>query len=669
MLSRSTTYDNIVASGHFKAEWAIQADIDQTGYITIGGTTVMANNGLEGVDIDWGLFADAAAIGCAQARQITVKLRLDGQAAIRNTANGIGLFGRVVSTVTKNLASSWLHLGTFFISRRKKIGQCIELTCYDPILKAQGDYFQSGADLGEWPRMMKAVAADIAARIGCTLSIPDNLPDYQMDAPVGMSMRDVLASMAAAWGGNWTCRGQGEVSNGPTLGLKPVLTLIPLSTSGDNIMVNKAATSVSHIGEQVTFTGARLFWSDSDCFEAGYGTDKIEGYCEWATQSMADNVWNSLQGKAFYAFEASNTWLHPAVELNDAVFIDGTWSKIITMKGGLTTGGALDIGFPGGEADEDEYPYEGPVTKAMAKKVSLGKPYYGASISREQGLTIQRSDGASEAVLNSDIFSMRAKNAAGQMVDCIYFDALAQLYRIRGQVEIDGALVTQNLYADEGDIVALTVDHLMTSRRVSKYITGDTGNDNHIDIHGNVARWVVATVKTSDGNPVIIQHTNRGGEPLFWTDDPATAQVVDGYYVKGGKRLTTTTTDTGHPVYVYDYLEAQTMQITFGEKNPVIVFGSGNGPGVGRLQQYDGGIELSYIDGQGNKSYVAMDALGRIFFKDALKRVDLSQLDATGSFTFDYGPTGQFKDSYKLTKTDSGYNLAKPGGEVLQIVT
>lgn len=668
MLSRSASYDNIISSGHYKAEWAIIADVNQPGFITIGGITITADSGLEGIDIDWGLFSDSAAIGCAQARQIVVKLRLESGATVDNTTNGIGLFGRVTNTAN-NVSSSWMHLGTFFISRRKKVGNVLELTCYDNMLKAQGDYFTGGADMGTWPRMMKTVAADIATRIGCTLDIPASLPDYEMAAPVGMAMRDVLCSMAAAWGGNWTCRGKGEVTSGPTLGLQPTLTLIPLSASGDSFMAGKAATSMTSIGEQVQFTGVRLFWSDSDCFEAGYGTNRLETYCEWATQAVADDVWSSIQGKRFQAFEATSVWMHPAVEPGDDIFINGVWSKIITMKGALGPGCALDISFPGGEAEEDEYPYEGPVTKTLQKKVSLGRPYYGATISREQGLTIKRSDGASEAVMNSDVFSMRAKNSAGQMIDCIYFDALAQLYRITGQVQIDGALVTQNMYADEGDIVALTVDHLMTSRRVSKYIMSDTTNDNHIDVHGNIAKWVVATVKTANGDPVVIQHKNRDGSPLYWTDNPATAQVVNGHYEKDGKRLTTTTTNTGWPVYVYDYTEAQTMQITFGEKHPVIIFGYGDGPGTGRLQQYDGGVELSYVDGSGKKIYMAMDALGRIFFKDALKSIDLSQIDTTGFFTFNYGDDGEYKDGYSLTETATGYRLTKPDGEVLDIVT
>lgn len=666
MLSRSATYDNIISSGHYKAEWAIIADVNQPGFITIGGTTLTANNGLEGIDIDWGLFADSAAIGCAQARQITVKLRLATNATVDNTTNGIGLFGRVTNT-TNNISSNWLHLGTFFISRRKKVGNVLELTCYDNMLKAQGDYFTDGAEMGTWPRMMKSVAADIATRIGCTLDIPASLPDYPMEAPVGLSMRDVLCSMAAAWGGNWTCRGQGEVTGGPALGKKPVLTLIPLSASGDSFVAGKAAASMTSIGEQVQFTGVRLFWSDSDCFEAGYGTNRMEGYCEWATQAMAEDVWSSIQGKRLQAFEASSVWMNPAVEIGDDIFINGVWSKIITMKGALGAGCALDISFPGGESEEDEYPYEGPVTRTLAKKATLGRPYYGAMLSREQGLTIKRSDGASEAVMNSDVFSMRAKNSAGQMIDCIYFDALAQLYKITGQVEIDGALVAQNLYADEGEIVNLTVDKLLTSRRISKYILSDTTADDYININGNSARWINANVMVENAQPVTEQAKNADGAALYWTADPATAAVVDGHYEVDGKRVTTTTTNTGWPVTVYKYAEAQSLNIAFGAGGgwPVIQFGSGT-TNRAMLMKKDNGLQLDYVGPDGQESYILLGSDGRISLYDKLSAVDLTNLD-DGTFTMTYGDKAV---TYGFEETATGYKLTKPNGEgVVTFVT
>lgn len=668
MLSRSSTYNTIVNSGHFRSEFAICADVDNNdGFIVIGGTTITTENGLESVDIDWGLFSDSAAIGCAQARQTTVRVRLpDTRATVKNTSAGIGLFGRVVST-NSNTFSDWLHMGTFFISRRKRTGSILELTCYDPILKAQGDFFAAGAEIGTWPRTMKSVAADIATRIGCTLSIPANLPDYEMEAPVGMTMRDVLCSLAAAWGGNWTCRGQGEVASGPTLGLQPVLTLIPLGEYGDGFGVSKAVKSFVKVGDAVQFTGARLFWSENDCFEAGFGDNRVEGYCEWATQEMVNNMWSGFTVKRFQPFEAGGVWMHPAVEPGDDVAVSNIMSKVITMKGSLGAGCALDISFPGGEAEEDEYPYEGPVTKTLQKKVSLGRPYYGATLSREQGLTIKRSDGASEAVMNSDVFSMRAKNSAGQMVDCIYFDAIAQLYRITGQVEIDGSLVTQNLYANEGEIVNLTVDKLLTSRRISKYILSDTTADDYINISGNSARWINANVMVENAQPITEQAKNADGAAIYWTADPATATVVDGHYEVDGKRVTTTTTNTGWPVTVYKYAEAQSLSITFGAGGgwPVIQFGSGS-TNRAMLMKKDNGMQLDYVGPDGQESYILLGSDGRISFYDKLSAVDLSNLD-NGTFTMTYN--GQ-QVTYGFEETTTGYKLTKPNGEgVVTFVT
>lgn len=576
---------------------------------------------------------------------------------------GIVLDARIINTATGK-TSDWLHLGRFFVSRRKRVGDILELTCYDAALKTQGNYFADGEDIGEWPQSMKTVAAKIADRIGVYLSIPSNLPDYPMEAPTGMTMRDVLSNMAAAWGGNWMIRAPGcveEPSYSFTLGWKSILRLIPLGTSLGTYTAGKRAASAAAIGEKVSFSGVRIFWSDTDCFESGNCNNKpLECYCEWATQEMADNVWAAINGKSFQAFEASNAWLHPAVEPGDAITLNGITSQIITMRGSVNAGCAFDIGFPGAESEEDEYPYEGPVTKTLAKKVSLGRAYYGTTISREQGLTVKRSDGRSEAVFNSDVFSMRAKDSSGQMIDCIYFDALAQLYRIRGQVEIDGALVTQNLYADEGNIVELTVDSLLTSRRIQKRILQDVTDDNYISIQGNVARWISAQVEKVDGSPSSEIAKNKDNKPLYWTADPSTAQIVNGHYEIDGKRITTTTTNTGWPVMVYSYIESQSMSITFAsDGTPIIQMGAGDADRALILKRSTG-LQIDYINKDGKELYVKLDDSGRIICKDTLTSIDLSKLDTNETFTMTYGNQAV---TYGLTKTDNGYLLTKPNGE------
>lgn len=656
-----TPYMQMVNRGKFKTTWNIYTKTQKDmggGAFSIEWKTFGQSSGLISVDIDWGLFGDAVAIGCVQARQIVVKVRVDTDITITGS---ISLNSRITSLVSGQTSDD-IHMGQFYVSKRKRVDNIVELTCYDEMLKTQGDFFTNGADIGSWPQGMKAVAGQIANRIGCNLNIPSGLPDYQMEAPVGMSMREVLASMAAAWGGNWTCRAEGLTGSHTP---KSTLTLVPLGSSLGTYTAGKKAAGMTAIGGSVKFSGVRMFWSDTDCFESGYCTNNkttLECYCEWATQEMADNVMAAINGKSFQAFEASNAWLHPAVEPGDAIVINGITSQIVTMKGSVNAGWAFDIGFPGAESDEDEYPYEGPVTKTLAKKVSLGRAYYGTTISREQGLTVKRSDGKSEAIFNSDIFSMRAKDSSGQMVDCIFFDALAQLYRIRGQVEIDGALVTQNLYANEGDIVALTVDRLLTSQKIKKYLQNDPSPDNYISIQENRAKWISAVVKKdSSGEPIVTQHKDKDGNLLFWKDDVTNAQIVDGHYEIDGKRVTTTTENTGWQVQVFDYEEAQAMQLTFYDDMPAIVLGGGatNANSTGLIMKTESGVLISYTTKDGKQLYVKLDDSGRIICKDALTSVDLRNLDnGTFTMTYDGKPV-----TYGFEETAAGYKLTKPNGE------
>lgn len=652
-----TPYMQMVNRGKFKTDWYVVTQIQKDmggGMFGIERKVFGQSSGLISIDLDWGLFGDAVAVGCVQARQVVIKIRTD-----LNITNSLTICSRITD-LTSGQTSEELHLGKFYVSKRKRVGNIVELTCYDEMLKTQGDFFTSGADIGNWPQGMKTVAQQIANRIGCSLSIPSDLIDYQMEAPVGMSMREVLASTASAWGGNWTCRGDGTAN---MYNPKSILTLVPLGSSLGTHTAGKKATGMTAIGDSVKFSGVRMFWSDTDCFESGNCNNKpLECYCEWATQAMADNVWAAINGKPFQAFEAVNAWLHPAVEPGDAITINGITSQIITMKGPVNAGCAFDISFPGTESDEDEYPYEGPVTKTLQRKVSLGKPYYGASISREQGLTVKRSDGRSEAVFNSDVFSMRAKDASGQMIDCIFFDALAQLYRIRGQVEIDGSLVTQNLYADEGDIVALTVDRLLTSQKVKKYLQNDPSPDNYISIQENRAKWISAVVKKdSSGSPIVTQHKDKDGNLLYWKDDVTNAQIVDGHYEIDGKRVTTTTENTGWPVQVFDYEEAQAMQLTFYDDMPAIVLGGGatNANGTGLIMKTESGVLISYTTKNGKQLYVKLDDSGRVICKDALTAVDLSNLD-NGTFTMTYDGKAV---NYGFEETATGYKLTKPNGE------
>lgn len=627
--------------------------------VRIGSDTYTQNGGLFALDFDFGVFSEAVAVGCVQARQVVIELEpvddIPRRAAVE-----------VFCQPENSIYLTDPNMGTYYISRREKIGNRLRLTCYCPVLKLEGNYFADGEEIGEWPRNMLTVAEEICERIGMDIDYPTGLPTYTMEAPAGLTMREVMGQIAAAYGGNWVSRHDGS------------LYLLPLWETLGNYTANNNAQTLTAIGDPVTYDGVLVYWSDTDAYAAGdtsEGAKVLAVDCQWGTQTMADNIWADLDGVTFQGFQASGAWLTNEIEPGYQITIGGLTSQIITMTGSAGPAFAADISFPGQEVEEDEYPYEGATARAVSRKVSLGRAYYGTTISRERGLVISRSDGNSETIFNSDTLSMRAKDpTTGQMVDCIYFDSLAQRYRITGLVEIDGAMIAESMYADTGEIADLTVSRVLTSRRIALYLNQDTGRDNYVSVQDNEIALISASVKmdTDGTTPLTEQLTNDSGQALYWAGDITEAEVVDGHYEIDGTRVPVTTAVTDWPVMVYQYSAGERTLLTFGGANesyaPVIVLGNGIGDGdkgKAKIRKATDGLVISYLTSAGDELQIKMTDGGRIVVTDTLSGVDLTQ-EGKMIMTYD-GSAGAVE--YGLTETSTGLRLTTPEGQVIDIAT
>ena len=139
------------------------------------------------------------------------------------------------------------------------------------------------------------------------------------------------------------------------------------------------------------------------------------------------------------------------------------------------------------------------------------------------------------------------------------------------QTIISNSVVTKSLYAERGDIAQLTVDWLSTSKKVMKYLNGDTSDDNYLEAHEQGIELKTASVVKSNGNPLTELLKDRYGNQLYWRKDISYAEIVDGFPYVNGKQVYMDTEVTDYAVRVYQYTVVTKMRIDFEMVNGINV--------------------------------------------------------------------------------------------------
>ena len=319
--------------------------------------------------------------------------------------------------------------------------------------------------------------------------------------------------------------------------------------------------------------------------------------------------------------------------------------------------------------------FTGAVSSALEARLKEGQPYYGVTIDRENGIKIERSDGLSEALFNSDLFTMRAK-IDGTMKDRIYFDPIKGDYVFDGALGAD-AVFTDSLYAEQGDIAELTVDRLSTSRRVRLYNLRNTGDDNFLEIQDNYLRLITGTVIFDSGSPLTEQATNRSGQGLYWSEIPYSINA-QGYPLDEDGNQIYATTDQPTPgegetlddykVMVYQYRELTKAELAFfdeaGTYVPMLIMGAGDSRGrtQGILHKAADGFDISFTDSQGESQGLKMNSAG---YMDLYGLRKPTELDFSG---WDFGYfseelDGQLSGSWIVDFDSSGRPIKFTDGD------
>lgn len=386
--------------------------------------------------------------------------------------------------------TEWLPLGEFYVDRREQVNDVWVFTCYDKLVQANVPYISALT----YPTTMKAVWDEICTSLGFTYdsSVVIN-PAYQIQAgPAGFTKLQVLGYIASA---NAACV---YVAKDGTLRFRrfnaadePVTDL----TSSEYIRA-KQTNPVK------TFTRVVVTYDKEDelTYTAGTGDENHTLHVEnpFMTQQMTNDLQVKMNGFSYVPVDmdargspqlevgdrfrfgkavVSPAWQDADIAWQDA---DYTWdgyeygggislalNQTFVFRGGLK----MTIDAPSKSEQQSEFEVDGTISGQIKKlnkdAVRVGKAYYGATITRENGLIVEREDHKSKLTLNSDVMDWQVDG-----VSSLHYDSLANRLKFTGTLEgVDGeftgtiktnqliagsALITGNLIAD-GTITAAEI--------------------------------------------------------------------------------------------------------------------------------------------------------------------------------------------------------------------
>lgn len=611
MLTTSSLYKSIFADPAHTVQWKITVNgTDYTGeQIASAQTPRLARRLIDGDEPTIGQCI-AATFSCAIYEASSAVPRMATVSVAYRLAMPLPEGSSDSPTV-----SEWITLGTTYIDTREvdKATQALILSCYDKMLVGNVTYLDvTGFD--EWPQSQASVAAEIASIMGISLDSRTTLrtgAGYMVEYPNDLSCLEVLGYIGVANAGNWCITPAND------------LRLVPLTGASGSLDIGSAILGGLRTSPALeSWAGVIVYYADEAAYEAG-DTSGTTGRvltceCPWATQATADGILAAIRGHAYQPFSADGAVIDLALELGDSVTAGLTGETVSGPVFAIDVTGSgierADIAAPGDAEINHEYPYASYVDRSLKRKVGLNTAYYGVTISRQKGLEIKRSDGLSEALFNSDVFSMRAK-VDDTMTDILYFDALLRNFVFNGILGAD-AILTDSIYAETGDIAELTVDRLSTSKKVRLYNLRNTADDNFLEIQDNYQRLITGTVIFENGQPLTEQATNRHGQGLYWQREPVSINAQGYPLDENGVQIYASTEVTDWPVTVYQYTELTKAELAFQQESgtyvPMLIMGAGdpNGRTKGILHKAADGFDITFEDSNGNEQGLRMLSAG-----------------------------------------------------------
>ena len=431
----------------------------------------------------------------------------------------------------------------------------------------------------------------ICDELGITLTttdLPPILLQYQDCS--GLTYREVLAFLACMWGKFARMDGTGQLVLGWYAAADR--SIGPgryydgeLKKADTDYIVEYIKCYSDHLAET-------LLCGDPQ------GARGISISCPWMTQEQLRVVWEAIARFTYRPVSSLRFLGDPRLEPGDVIQVTdraGVTYSVPVMSithefdGGLISeiaAAGKSAASSSGAAGTDS---AGPVTRMIQRAeqnlmVTLIKYQ-----DRIQSMVQDLDGSVSEITQKVDGITLKVSEKVGadgnvyaEISIGIGHNSLSGYIQMTGNLQVNGQLSADALYAAMGDIADLTVNRVSTSERVKRYLAKDLSVDAYVLVEGNRVEWHSAY---TDGTTE--QAVTPTGLPVYWEADVDNAQLgSDGYPYIDGKRVFTTTAVTDWPCYVYKYDDYVTRSIHYemveGNYAAIDMFGAGDGAGGNR---------------------------------------------------------------------------------------
>lgn len=496
----------------------------------------------------------------------------------------------IVVTVTDTDTEEETTLGTFYVDERSNNTKALILRGYDAMHKADIEFKPTWVAI--WPAKVSAILNAIRSHTGLDTSHITIARDYDVSELKGYTCWEVLGFIAASQSGNMLLNSDGYP------------TILPANPTGTAYDVGTNALSLDTYGEQSPVTGVYIT-ANENTYLAGEETGYvIEIECPFGTQQMAEDILDDLEGFVYQGFYSEMAGITPDISVGSMVTVRDYTGFIAELTLQFNPKFFCNIGAPGDMNVAHEYLQQASIKRAIREvgiETDAKIDEFGDSIFFE-GDQIFGPDGS---VANLELMVGGESHGTAQV-------------RVTGNLDISGQLSAQALYAQYGDMADLTVDRLSTSRRIVKYLDGDTTDDNYLRIEDEHIEFVAGIANGGEE-----QAKDPYGLDLFWEQDISGGyRKSDGYpCTENGDRIFTTTEQTAYPIMVYTYDEQVKSRYEFaleseGLYTPTLTLGAGNAQGTNQAYIRKGteGLDITFYSNSQDypECYMRMTLDGKV---------------------------------------------------------